>query len=137
MADPKFPKRDLTQAAVDSITTRMDSYDQQWERRMERLFQGIERMETTANRIGERVEQIADFLGTATEQQKATQLRLETLEEKVDRRFDQLTQTIERLTGSVQEQQRSIDGHLRVAEQQSKNIEQLNQMVLLLLQRVA
>lgn len=28
--EPQFPKRDLSQAAVDAIATRIDSYEQAW-----------------------------------------------------------------------------------------------------------
>ena len=86
-------------------------------------------MKDTAQTIAQKVNEIADFIGTATEEQRATQIWLETLEEKVDRRFDQLTQTIDQMTASIQEQQKSIDGHLRVAEQQQATTQELIRLV--------
>ena len=41
------------------------------------------------------MEAITEFLGTAAEEQRATHIRLERLEEKVDRRFDALTDTLQ------------------------------------------
>ena len=136
----KAQGRSLNQAAVDAIATRIDTYEQSWQRRWEksdkrwdaridRLFEGIDAMKDTAQTIAQKVEEIADFIGTATEEQRATQIRLETLEEKVDRRFDQLTQTLDRMTASIQEQQKSIDEHLRVAEQQQATTQELIRLV--------
>lgn len=138
--EPQFPKRNLNQTAVDAIATRIDTYEQAWQRRweesdtrwdarMDRLFEGINEMKDTAQIITQKAEEIADFIGTATEEQRATQIRLEKLEEKVDRRFDQLTQTLDRMTASIQEQQKSIDGHLRVAEQQQATTQELIRLI--------
>ncbi len=99
--EPVFPKRDLTQAAIDTITTRIDSYDQQWDRRIAKLMEGIERMEATANQIAEKVDNIAEFIGKATEEQRATQIRIEQLEQKVDASFDRLSRNIDSLTAAV------------------------------------
>ena len=51
--EPQFPKRDLNQAAVDAIATRIDTYEQVWQRhweesdkrwddRMDRLLEGTD-----------------------------------------------------------------------------------------------
>ena len=130
--EPAFPKRDLSQAAVDAIAARIDSYDQSWQRRweesdkrweerMERLEAIVERSVATADRIETKVEEIAQFIGTATEVQKATQIRLEKLEEKVDRRFDMLAQSLERINESLQ-------GYQALSQQQSRNVEKMMEL---------
>ena len=113
--EPQFPKRDLNQTAVDAIATRIDSYDQAWERRISTLMDGIERMEQTSDRIAQRVDEIAEFIGTATQEQRATQIRLEKLEEKVDRRFDALTTTLEGFQALSQQQSRNVEKMMELA----------------------
>lgn len=74
--DPTVQGRSLNQSAIDAIGTKIDSYDQQWERRMDRLFEGIERIDS-------RVEEIASFMGQAAELQIQTQNKLDTLAEDI------------------------------------------------------
>ncbi len=137
MAKEQFPKRDLNQAAIDAIATRIDSYDQAWDRRIEQLMVGINEMKDTAQAIAQKVDAITEFIGKATEEQRATQIRIENLEEKVDRRFDQLNQTLAQMTISIQEQQKSIDGHLRVAEQQQATTQELIKLVTIMAGKAA
>ena len=88
---------------------------------MERLEAIVERSVATADRIETKVEEIAQFIGTATEVQKATQIRLEKLEEKVDRRFDMLAQSLERINESLQ-------GYQALSQQQSRNVEKMMEL---------
>lgn len=46
--EPQFQKRDLSQIDVDAIATRIDSYDQAWDRRIEQLMVGINEIKDTA-----------------------------------------------------------------------------------------
>lgn len=136
--EPQFSKRDLTQSAIDVIATRIDSYDQSWERRweesdkrwdarMERLEAIVERSVVTADRIDQKVEEIAQFIGTATEEQRATQIRLEKLEEKVDRRFDALTQNLSDINEALR-------GYQALSQQQSRNVEKMMELATAVIQ---
>ena len=117
MATP--PKRDPVQSAIDVIGSKVDSYDQQWERRMDRLFEGIERITTG-------VEEIRGFMGEMAQQQIATQHKLDTV-----------SADICELTSAIREQQKSIDGHLRVAEQQQATTQELIKLVTILSSKAA
>ena len=136
--EPQFPKRDLSQAAVDAIATRIDAYDQAWQRRweesdkrwderMQRLEAIVERSVATADRIDQKVDEIAQFIGTATEEQKASRLRLEKLEEKVDRRFDALAQNLSDINEALR-------GYQALSQQQSKNVEKMMELATALIQ---
>ena len=96
--EPQFPKRDLNQTAVDAIATRIDSYEQQWERRMDRLFEGIERIET-------RVEEIADFMGRSAEIQIQTQNKIDGMAEMIRQQDERWERRLDRLTESIENQQ--------------------------------
>ena len=106
--DSSFPKRDLNQATVDAIGAKIDSYDQQWERRMDKLFEGIERIDS-------RVEEIASFMGQAAELQIQTQNKLDTLTEDIkqmnmswDTRMNQLGDRIDRIAGNLEASQQTV-----------------------------
>ena len=76
---------------------------------MQRLEAIVERSVATADRIDAKVEEIAQFIGTATEEQKATQIRLEKLEEKVDRRFDALVDSLQGFQALAAQQAQTTD----------------------------
>ena len=117
--EPSFPKRDLSQAAVDAIATRIDAYEQAWQRRwdesdkrwderMDRLFEGI-------GRIDARVEEIAGFIGQAAELQIQTQNKLDTLAEDIkqmnaswDTRMNQLGDRIDRISSNLEASQQTV-----------------------------
>ena len=107
--------RSLNQSAIDAIATRIDSYDQAWDRRMTELTASIKEMQATAQQVAQNVEAITEFLGTAAEEQRATQIRLEKLEEKVDRRFDALAT--------------SLEGFQKLAAQQAETTDRLVQLL--------
>ena len=111
--EPQFPKRDLNQTAVDAIATRIDSYDQAWERR---IAAQDEKWDARMHSLGEKVDRIADgveeirgFIGQAAELQVQTQHKIDRLSDKInamvdamrqqdqawDRRLDRLTESIE------------------------------------------
>ena len=117
--EPQFQKRDLNQAAIDVIATRIDAYDKAWECRMDNLFEGIER--STAGG-----EEIQKFMGEMAQQQIATQHKLDTVSDD-----------IRELTSAIREQQKSIDGHLRVAEQQQATTQELIKLVTILSSKAA
>lgn len=107
--EPTVQGRSLNQAAIDAIAARIDSYDQAWDRRMLELTESIKEMQSTAQQVAKNVEAITEFLGTAAEEQKATQIRLERLEEKVDRRFDALTDTLQGFQSLAAQQAQTTD----------------------------
>ena len=117
--EPAFPKRDLNQSAVDAIATRIDAYEQSWQKRWEesdrRWDARMERLETLVERTAEGIEEIRSFLGTAAEEQRAARLRLEALEEKVDRRFDALTTSLEGFQALSQQQSRNVEKMMELA----------------------
>lgn len=125
--EPTFPKRDLSQAAVDAIATRIDAYEQSWQKRWEesdrRWEERMQRLETLVERTAEGIEEIRSFLGTAAEEQRAARLRLETLEEKVDRRFDALTTTLE--------------GQQALANRQAETVQELIKLVTVMSSKAA
>ena len=124
--EPSFPKRDLNQAAVDAISTRIDAYEQAWQRRWEEsdkrwdermdcLFEGI-------GRIDARVEEIAGFIGQAAELQIQTQHKIDALGDKIDRmvqieherdlkwdaRMNQLGDRIDRISSNLEASQQTV-----------------------------
>ena len=136
--EPTVQGRSLNQSAIDAIAARIDSYDQSWQRRweesdkrwdarMERLEAIVERSVATADRVETKVEEIAQFIGTATEEQRATQIRLEKLEEKVDRRFDALAQNLSDINAALR-------GYQALSQQQSKNVEKMMELATALIQ---
>ena len=106
--EPPVQGRSLNQSAIDAIATRIDSYDQAWEHRMDRLTEQVDR-------IANGVEEIREFIGTATEQQKAVELRIVALEEKLDSRLLQMTE--------------SISGYQEIAREQAKTTQELIRLV--------
>lgn len=42
--EPELPEHDLNQAVINAIATRIDSYDQAWDRRIEQLMVDINEM---------------------------------------------------------------------------------------------
>ena len=106
--EPAVQGRSLNQATVDAIGAKIDSYDQQWERRMDKLFEGIERIDS-------RVEEIASFMGQAAELQIQTQNKLDTLTEDIkqmnmswDTRMNQLGDRIDRIAGNLEASQQTV-----------------------------
>lgn len=106
--EPTVQGRSLNQSAIDTIGAKIDSYDQQWERRMDRLFEGIERIDS-------RVEEIASFMGQAAELQVQTQNKLDTLADDIkqmnmawDTRMNQLGDRIDRIAGNLEASQQTV-----------------------------
>ncbi|MEM9215300.1 MAG: hypothetical protein AAGD25_13240 [Cyanobacteria bacterium P01_F01_bin.150] len=99
---------DLNQTGVDTIITRIDAYDQKWEKRMDRLFEGIDCLDV-------RVEEIATFMGQAAELQIQTQNKLDELASNIkqmnmswDTRMNQLGDRIDRIAGSLEASQQTV-----------------------------
>ena len=106
--EPTVQGRSLNQAAIDAIGAKVDSYDKQWERRMDRLFEGIERIDS-------RVEEIASFMGQAAELQIQTQNKLDTLADDIkqmnrswDTRMNQLGDRVDRIAGNLEASQQTV-----------------------------
>ena len=114
--EPQFPKRDLNQTAVDAIATRIDSYDQAWERRIaaqdEKWDARMHTLGEKVDRIADGVEEIRDFIGQAAELQVQTQHKIDRLSDKIDTMVDAMRQQdqawdrrLDRLTESIEGQQ--------------------------------
>ena len=106
--EPTVQGRSLNQSAIDAIGAKVDSYDKQWERRMDRLFEGIERIDS-------RVEEIASFMGQAAELQIQTQNKLDTLADDIkqmnrswDTRMNQLGDRVDRIAGNLEASQQTV-----------------------------
>ena len=135
--EPKFPKRDLNQTAIDAIATRINSYEQSWKRRweesytrwkdrMERLLSIVEQSVTTADRINKRAEL-----------QIQTQKKIDALADKLDQ-FAELEHERDlkwdtRLTRITA----SIEGYQVLAQQQAQNVEKMMKLATLMMQKAA
>ncbi|MEM9218947.1 MAG: hypothetical protein AAGD25_32015 [Cyanobacteria bacterium P01_F01_bin.150] len=132
---PQFPKRDINQAAIDAIATKIDSYDQAWERRwiesenrwdirMERLEASVERIAATG------VEEIRNFMGQAAELQVQTQLKL-----------DELATDIKTMNAAWDERMgrmaEAINGYQAIAQEQAKTTQELIRLVTVMAGKIA
>ena len=117
--EPKVKGRNLNQSAINAIGAKIDSYEQQWEHRIDSFFEGIERITTG-------LEEIRGFIGEMAQQQIATQHKL-----------DAVSTDIGELTSAIHEQQKSMNGHLRVAEQQQATTQELITLVTILSSKAA
>ncbi|MEM9216496.1 MAG: hypothetical protein AAGD25_19380 [Cyanobacteria bacterium P01_F01_bin.150] len=75
----------------------------------------MQRLEALVEKTAEGIEEIRSCLGTAAEEQRAARLRLEALEEKVDRRFDNLATTLEGFQALSQQQSRNVEKMMELA----------------------
>ena len=117
--EPSFPKRDLNQATIDAIATRIDAYDQAWERRWaesdKRWNERMERLESSVERISTGVEEIRGFMGQAAELQIQTQNKIDALGDKLDRmaqieheRDLKWDARMDRIAGSLEASQQTV-----------------------------
>ena len=126
--------RSLNQAAVDAIGARIDAYDQAWERRweesdkrwekrMDRMFEGIKRIDT-------RVEEIASFMGQAAEIQIGTQHKLDKLNDTIEKQQHSFDQRIDRLV-------KAMEGYQEISKEQAKSTSELIKLATLIMQKAA